>query len=144
MAMIKRKGEIGSPCRTPFRIGVSSVGDPLTRIDVRLEFRYPRIHPCHFFLKPIWSMTDSRKFQLRESKSLEKSTLNMSICREDLFIQSCTSLTRMCPSKILLPLIKAVCSSPMIELRTFCTLVARSLPITFDMQPSRLIGLKSL
>ncbi|KAL4585531.1 hypothetical protein LXL04_010153 [Taraxacum kok-saghyz] len=75
IATMKRKGERGSPWRTPLDTLNSPVGLPLTKTEAWEDFKQPMIHDLHLVPKPIWFITESRYSQLIESKALSKSTL---------------------------------------------------------------------
>ncbi|KAL4568610.1 hypothetical protein LXL04_024225 [Taraxacum kok-saghyz] len=62
MAMMKRKGDKGSPCLTPFEILNSSVGDPLTTTEAHEEDKHPRIQKRHLFPKPIARAIDVAEY----------------------------------------------------------------------------------
>ncbi|KAL4585040.1 hypothetical protein LXL04_009653 [Taraxacum kok-saghyz] len=60
IAMIKRKGDRGSPWRTPLVIGNSLVGDPFVMTEAREDERQPLIQQIHFSLNPICLITDTK------------------------------------------------------------------------------------
>ena len=125
-----KKGDNGSPCRTPLLTANSFVGAPFTRTDVREELRHPNIHFLHVSGKPNCSKVADRKLQFRESNALLKSTLNKSASRLDFLSQETASLMISGPSSIFLLPMKAVCVSPTIDPITALSRLARTLEIT--------------
>ncbi|KAL4584555.1 hypothetical protein LXL04_009158 [Taraxacum kok-saghyz] len=66
---------VGRLVRPPIPIENSRVGVPLTKTELRADFKQPVIHLRHLPGKPSCSITIVKKSQLNESKALLKSTL---------------------------------------------------------------------
>ncbi|KAL4591907.1 hypothetical protein LXL04_004882 [Taraxacum kok-saghyz] len=147
MAVMKRKGERGSPCLTPFVI-LNSFVFPFTKTEARADSRHPYIHILHFPPNPICIRVESRNPQLTESNALSKSTLNSRIFFFDFFAQAHVSLTMRGPSRMFLPSTYADCTSSMQLPITFFRREANSFEqhsnIPFQSQPPTPISLPFL
>ncbi|KAL6504145.1 hypothetical protein OROGR_026068 [Orobanche gracilis] len=51
IARIKRNGDSGSPCLTPLEMPNSTVGEPLTKTEAKLDFKHPLIQSLQIPLK---------------------------------------------------------------------------------------------
>lgn len=103
-----KRGERGSPYRNPRMGENSSVGEPLTRIEIRDELNMFIIQLIHLESKFIFSNTDFMNCQFTVSKALVKSSLRMT---PSLFLALrlayISDISRI-PSVICLPLINTV------------------------------------
>lgn len=144
MAMIKIKGDSGSPCGTPSSLLNSEVGDPLTNTADLVQDKIPLIHLSQVPGKPICCIMEMMKSQFNESKAFSKSILKQKASILRFFNQARISFNMRGPSSIFLSDRKAVWVGEMILLITFFNRLARTLEMTFLIQPIRVIGRKSL
>ncbi|KAJ0558705.1 hypothetical protein HanIR_Chr07g0339371 [Helianthus annuus] len=105
--MMKRKGAMGSPCRSPCLIGNSLVGEPFTMTEALPEFKRPRIHWRCLSGNPKVFKTVRRKFQFNVSYAFSKSTLKTISFFFDFFAQDMISLIMRDPSVMFRPPTKA-------------------------------------
>ena len=69
----KRKGNTGSPCLTPWEADKVEEGEPLIRIENKVEYRRERIQLTHTGIKPKSRIISLTFFQLRLLKDLDVS-----------------------------------------------------------------------
>lgn len=107
-ATIKNKnGDSGSPWRNPYLILISSVGEPLMRIETDVVVKHSLIQWIQVEWKPNFSIISNKKFHRTQSKAFSKSTLNAKLPVEHFFIRCSISLHAIVLSKMFLPTIKA-------------------------------------